>query len=879
VKFRAAVLLLALWAAPALAQDPKPQEPAPVQFGPPAPAPAQQVQPIVHSIIVEGEQRYSAAQLISALGQKVGEPYDPEVVNRGLRTIWTSFSVRAVPYKRDIPGENGGPSTSFDLRLVVVEMPSDREPRFIGNVEIETKTLKKWALLEDRVELFEYQADRVRQRLIEGYKKEGFAWIEIDVVKRITESNPAAGVTPMTDLIFEIREGPKVRVKDLEIIGNVSMPDSGFGFWKTGLSTFAKRQLGEPSLFNWWGSAFVQETLDADVLAIRQIYRDRGWLDAVVEVEPLDWSPDHSRVRIKIVIDEGQPYVVDQMNLAFIEIYREAGGEIKSRPVEPGAGKTRFTSEELLAKCTLKPGKRYEEVSRKRDELTLRDLYGAEGHLSDRSLPPDMRWQFLEPELFYLPKEHKLRVTYRIVEAHPLTLREISFAGTHHTRDEVLRRELGVFPGGKADQKEINKGLSRITGLGYFSDQLSPETHIEPTYRFIPVAGSKDLIDLEYQVEEGRVVEFNLSGGIDSNDGAFGIISLSMKNFDWTDTPSKWNRTFTELFRKEAFHGGGQRIDLELSPGTSVSRARFHYFDPDVFSRYLEPISLDFELRRQIRAEDSHDEDRFDKYLKFGRRFGFDTTVAVGIVQSDIKVSNLDQGGVPASLARQAAMGKVDQAGFSLDFRTQTLDNYLNPHNGWKVGLRNSLYTEVLNSDFDYLRSDLQGDFYMKTGAKADGTEHVLHVELDGGIEPTYGSTTEVPYTERFQMGGSNSLRGFARHGAGARGVDVLGAPTQFPAGGESYLSGSVEWLYPLYSVTQPGTYRQIESLRGVLFFDWGVLGDSASYIDLNDVRASLGFGVGLAYPLPIQLNFGYPIRRFAGDERQTFSFSIGISF
>src|SRR6185295_8524754 len=164
------------------------------------------------------------------------------------------------------------------------------------------------------------------------------------------------------------------------------------------------------------------------------------------------------------------------------------------------------------------------------------------------------------------------------------------------------------------------------------------------------------------------------------------------------------------------------------------------------------------------------------------------------------------------------------------------------------------------------------------TGKKSDGTEHFLHFGLDGGIEPTFGDTDEVPYTERFWLGGKN-LRGFRLRGAGARGTDILGAPTEYPAGGESYLSGTVEWLYPLASVTQPGSYKQIESFRGVLFFDWGVLGQDAFNLDPNELRTSVGFGIGMVYPLPIQLNFGFPMRRFSGDERQTFSFSIGISF
>jgi outer membrane protein insertion porin family len=330
--------------------------------------------------------------------------------------------------------------------------------------------------------------------------------------------------------------------------------------------------------------------------------------------------------------------------------------------------------------------------------------------------------------------------------------------------------------------------------------------HEEPSYRFVAVEGSRDLVDLEYMVQEGRVVEFNISGGIDSNDGAFGLISLSMKNFDISDTPSKWTRTFSELFRKEAFHGAGQRVDIELSPGTKVSRSRLHFLEPDIFNRYIEPISFDVEYRRQLRGYQAYDEQRTDVAVKFGRKFGFDTSVSMGLVQSSVNVSDLNPSGVPVALEQQNAAGVLDLTGITFDAYTRSLDSIVNPHNGWKASLRNTLYADILPNDAEYWRMDLQTDGYMATGTLSNGTEHFLHLEIDGGIMPTFGNTSQVPYTERFQIGGSNSIRGFEYRGAGARGVDVLGAPTKYAAGGESFMGTTLAWIYPLWSTTQPGS-------------------------------------------------------------------------
>ena len=892
--------------APVLSQDPAsrppvtatggsgtPQEGAPEQ-GPSA-VPAA---PVVRRITVEGAQRYTESQLISALGQALGAPLDEAVVDNGLRTLWSSFHVRAEVRRRQLAPASLGATPEIELLLVVVEMTSDRKPRFVGNADIDEDTLRKWALLEDKVELFEYQANRVRQRLLEGYRREGYAWVEVECHSRASSAtagaDPQAGAAAapglqsglqsallsasMTDVVFEIREGPQVRVKAYEIVGNRSMPERGVLFWREGLEIFSDLQLTAPWAFHWWGSAFVQETLDADVQSIRNVYRERGWLEARVTSE-LAWNADRSEVRIRILIDEGEPYVVDQVAIEFLEFVRQ-NGDWTLKPLAAGPGQPRFEAAQLLEKCELKPGMRYEDIKVLRDRQLIGEFYGEKGHLSHDSLPPDVRFEFLrEPDLFTNPREHKLRVTYRIVEGRPLTLREISFAGASHTRDEVLRREVSVFPGGKADQKEISRSRSRIEGTGFFSDQITPENHQDPTYRFLEVPGSKDLIDLEFQVQEGRVVDFNIAGGIDSNEGVFGLISLSLRNFDLMDAPSKWTRTLSEMFRKEAFHGGGQRIDLELSPGTRVSRARLHFNDPDIFSRYVEPISFDLDLQRSVRIWRTHDEDRFRKEIKFGRRFGFDTFASVGLVHTDLELLGINTQSPPTAVVRQERLGETVLAGISLDASTRDLDNLISPHQGWKASLRNVALTEGLGSDFEYLRSEVGLDGYLPTGTKDDGTVHVLHLELDAGVMLPYGDTDEVPYTERYFLGGSSTLRGFAQRGAGDRATDLLGNPTSFAEGGESYFSGTLEWLYPLYSQVVPGSYKAVEALRGALFLDLGALGDSAGNLDLERTRASLGFGIGLARPLPIQLNFGFPVRRFAGDERQTFTFSIGLTF
>ena len=856
--FAPSLLVLLLASAPAAL----PQEPEEPQRS----EQSAQTPPTVVNILVEGEERYSKEQLLVALGQRVGSPLDPIAIDGGLKRLWTSFHVQAEVSYREVEG-------GIELRLVVSERPSDREPRFIGNNSIDLKTIKRWALLESQTELFVHQAERVRQRIIEGYQREGFYFVEVNIVKR-----DASALLP--DVIFEIREGPKVRVKGVRIVGNDSMPNTSFLlFFKNGISHLARTKLKGPSLFSWYGSPFVRETLEADLLAMRQVYRDRGWLDAVVELKRLDFRDDRSGVILDILVDEGERYTVSKVSIKAVQWTNP--DNLRSTELEEVD--LIIPEERLLRKCELEAGVPYEKLSVERDRFALRERYGDRGYLSHPSLPRRVNWQFLEPELIFDVDASTVEVVYRIVQGRRLRIREIMFAGSKHTRDRVLRRELSVFPGQFADLNEINRSLARIQATGFFRDDMRRLEHKDPTYKFLPVEDDPSMVDLQFEVDEGRVVDFNVSGGIDSNDGLFGLVSLTMRNFDISDTPSSFWRMFSEIYNKEAFHGAGQLLQLEIAPGTQLSRFRARFLEPDIFRTHLKPISMDLDLFKRLRIYDSHDEDRFEQRIKFGRKFTHDLWGAIGFVNTDIKVDNLDAALDPypppfsgpspiPTLTDQEALGKHSFRGFTLDATLRSLDNVFLPRKGYTLGTNNAVYGGFVGGEYDFYTTGLNGDYYMPAWERDDGLKPTLYTGFDFAVSKGYGDTNEIPYSERYFLGGSRTLRGFE-----FRGVGPTDPVSGFPLGGETTLSGTVEFQYPLHSVVQPGTYIRRESLRGTLFFDWGVLDEDPFYIDPNEVRASVGFGVGLAFPFPIILNFGFPVREKEGDQKQVVLVQPGL--
>lgn len=810
--------------------------------------------PAVMGILVEGEQRYTEAQLIGVLGQKLGQPFDPAALDQGIRRLGTAFHVRASVSRRDVPG-------GIELTVSVEEMPVDREPRFVGNDAIDEAKLRKWALLEERSELYLHQAGRVRQRILENYRREGFYFAEVNVLTREGD-----GVVP--DVIFEIREGRKVRVRDVVVEGNRSLPDTSFlWLFDDGLRALSSAKLSGPGLLNWLGEVFDEEILQADLLAMRNVYRDLGWYDAVVELERLEFNEDRSRVTIRLRIDEGERYTVSSVAIEAFD-WADADARLNDELVP---AQLLYPEAELLALCTLAPGKYFERTLREKDQSALRERYGKDGRISHPTLPRRLSWSFEQPELVFDVERHTVAVTYRIVQGREVTIREILINGNTHTRDRVVRREISVFPGQRADLKEIERSLGRITATNYFSDSYNRMQHRDPTYRFVPVKGSPGEVELEYMIEEGRVIDVNVAGGIGSDNGAFAQVSLTMRNFDITDAPDSWFGSFGEVWRKEALHGAGQLLELYATPGTLVSEYRMRFMEPDLFGWHLEPIMLDVDFSNRLRLYRTHDEQRAQLKLRVGQRVTFDTRIWAGFVVQDVEVSDLDSDGVPLELYDQRDRGLTRLNGFSFDLSSRRVDNVLIPHDGYTLALGTVLYSTDLGGEFDITTAELRGDWYTPTWTSDDGTQPVLHIEFNAAAQQPYDQTPRVPYTERYFLGGTNSLRGFQFRGVGP--MDPL---SQEPRGGETQLFGTFEWFYPLHSTTQPGTYRKLEVLRGGVFFDYGLLDPESWSLDFGELRTSAGFTLGLTYPLPITLNFGYPIRQFDGDNRQTFSFTMG---
>jgi len=197
---------------------------------------------------------------------------------------------------------------------------------------------------------------------------------------------------------------------------------------------------------------------------------------------------------------------------------------------------------------------------------------------------------------------------------------------------------------------------------------------------------------------------------------------------------------------------------------------------------------------------------------------------------------------------------------FELGLRRDTTDDPLDPTRGTWLDFSLEPAAEAIGSQLDYVKSLLEGRVFVPIGPT------VLASRLRIGTMVAFGNTlaADLPVTELFYSGGSDSVRGY-----GYQKLGPIGAEGE-AVGGASLLEGSVELRFPIWS-----------ALQGVAFADAGQLSLQAwGWRPASLLYAS---GVGLRYrtPLgPIRFDVGVPLNPpNGGVQSYRLWFSIGQAF
>lgn len=677
--------------------------------------------------------------------------------------------------------------------FTIQEKPEIATIEFEGNKRFTTNELAGELSFSTPAPLDMFAVNKGRDDILRKYKEKGYYYATVEVDQRALRSE--------NRVVYRITEGPRVRVRRIAFEGNRSFPNARL------------RAKIQTRTYIWIirTGEFDQERADRDAVDLQAFYREQGYLDA--------------RCGYRLEFDE-----VDRTNLTIVFLIEE-GVRYRVKEIQFNGNST-FDTDRLAATIDFKPGDLMIEERRAAAVKAVQDAYGTVGYVDAR----------VETALAFIEEAGEVTLRFDIVENKPSKFGAITIRGNAKTKDEVVRRELKFYPGEDYNTVKAREAEKRITDTGLFSRAtVSPLEDMD---------GFREAL---VEVEEAQTINFLIGGGISTDNGVIGTLTIENRNFDLFD----WPRTWGEFFRGRAFRGDGQRMRIQLEPGSEVSRFRIDFEEPYLFDK---PVYLGLSTYLFQRARDSYDEQRLGFIPSVGKRF--ESGLLEGwAIEGSLRVEGIDIDNLSTFPSRQIR----DVKGGSLltsvkgSIVRDTTDSRLLPSKGYRAVLA---WEQVgaLGGDYDFGRPSASFTWYKTVRTDIFDRKSILAVKGDIGY-----ITGDAPVFERFYGGGLGSIRGFDY-----RGVSPRAGVFENRVGGDFILLTGAEYSFPLYE----------DTLRGVAFVDMGTVEDE---FGITDWRASVGFGFRIQVPffgpVPFVFDFGFPILEGDDDDNRVFSFSVGGAF
>jgi outer membrane protein insertion porin family len=609
----------------------------------------------------------------------------------------------------------------------------------------------------------------------------------------------------LATVVFDVDEGKKVEITDIVFDGNQAFSDRKL---RKALET------KQSTWLSWLtGSGKFDETkFKEDLELLRAYYRNRGYLDVVVNEDLVELNyRTANQLQITVNLDEGAFYSLGEMSVDSATI---------------------FTSAELLSAVRVKSGDPFSPEKMDQAATAIREYYTSRGYL-DTSVRAER-----VPNL----DTRAIDVVFRVRESEKFYVESIKVEGNTITKTRVIIRELALRPGDVFDLKRMKTSERRLTNTRYFGDvRLSPEETNVPGRR-----------DLSVTVSEGRTGNLTFGAGFGSVESAVIYFELSQGNFD--------------LFNwRSGFRGDGQKFRFRASLGTSSNQILIAFEEPWLFEQRL---AFGVELFRTESDYNSSDYNElrtgFELYL---RRRLFELVEArmsyrlelVDIFDVDMGTFGVANDGIADVF--QAAVGEEIVSKVGLTLLRDNRDSLIFT----REGNRTTLLSEFagLGGDVSYLKLEGRTAHFVPTFDTLEQTFSV--VSRLGSIAP-YGDSDEVPFYDRFYLGGPDTLRGFDHRDVGPRDAD----DEDESIGGNTY--GMVSFEY---------SFRVAEPLGLVVFYDWGFVNEGDYDFSPSDYADNWGVGARIIMMgSPLKLDLGIPITSPDGQGGGTqFNFSFGTRF
>lgn len=860
---------------------PAPTTPAPASG---VTAPATEAAPTattVRSITVVGNQRLEAQTILSYLRLRVGQTYTRAVLDQALKDLAATELFKDY----QISDDNGA------LTIQVAENPVINRVILEGNKRLKEDKIRPEIKLAPRQIFTRSKVRADVARIIELYKRQGRFAATVEPKMVSLDQN-------RVDVVFEINEGPKSKVRQINIIGNDKFSD---GDLKDEMAT---KESGLLTILSS-NTSYDPDRLAYDQQKLRLFYLSNGYADFRVISAVAELTSNKQDFIITYVVEEGERYKFGDVNV-----------KSELRDFQP----------EMLQK--LLPMKKDDWYDAKLVEDTVESLSETAGLFG-------YAFADINPEFRRDPETRTMGITFNVGESPRTYVERIDVNGNTLTHDKVVRREFRLNEGDAFNSFGVKRTENRINSLGYFQENLEIERKEGST---------PDRIVLETNVEEKPTGELSLSAGFSSIENFLLQASIRQRNFRGLGQQLQASVNYSSYSKSiELGFTEPYLFDRNVSIGGSVYRRdlnSFNFINNDRQTTFQQ-VTTGFQVNVGVPLTEF-----MSVFGRYSLNFD-DVTLSKDPVYGYYFGGECD----PLRAGRYLcdAIGTRTTSLLGYTFAYDDRDNRLRPTRGQSFSFSQDF--AGLGGSVKYVRSRLNASKHFNLGSR-----FILNFSGEGGyIYPFGGRPTptsdKVRLTDRFFLG-EPQMRGFDIRGIGPRVVRFTTVDLTNPAapvlntdlsnrnnliddslGGRAYYQGRVELDIPL------GTGAKELGLRPSVFVDvgsvWSVrrptLTTLADFKDPSDgltkwkcrnattgetkfatldansttsystcetnftqlqpfeerfygdtwmPRVSIGAGVNWNSPFgPFRIDFAYALRKEEGDDTKRFSFNVGTQF
>ncbi|OKY82623.1 MAG: outer membrane protein assembly factor BamA [Alistipes sp. 56_11] len=444
--------------------------------------------------------------LLSTSGLMPGDSlYLPSTfISDAITRLWNQRYFSDVEIGAEIEGD------SIDLNVFLQERPRVRSWSFEGEHigRSKQKDLMDELKLKAGTELSDYVIDKNEKLIKKHFISKGFRNVEVST--RIENDSIRQN---MVNVTFRIDRNEKVRVGSITFSGNTQFKERRLR------RTFKKTHQKSINFFQ--NTKLNEEDYKEDKNLLIDFYNSQGYRNATILSDSI-YAINPERIGIHIDLSEGDKFYI--RNIKWI-------------------GNSIYPTEELQQIFGVKSGDTYDKksmhkrlgIGREMDPegMSVANLYQNNGYLMSQ----------IEPSEIVVGKD-SIDLEIKVFEGKPFTVNEVGISGNNRVDDEVIRRELYVFPGELYNRALLMRTRRMLMGMGPFgAEQIQPD--IQPV--------SSDKVNVNFPLVETASDQFNVAGGWGSGSfvGSVGITlnNLSTRNLfkkgTWTPYPMGQNQKFS----------------------------------------------------------------------------------------------------------------------------------------------------------------------------------------------------------------------------------------------------------------------------------------------------------------------------------------------